>query len=304
MLSQQNTTSTQQTSYTYSWNNRDFELEPHQMPDSILGNFKCSLCLNILNKAHAICEQQHSVCHGCLEKFKEYNFTKCSMCNGELLKRFVENKTANRVIGDLGVTCTNKDNGCQSRMKISDIECHMQNCLHETANKQKAVPLPSARVHNAPTLPLNEPMEPIFDECACAKALCSGGVYRVPGRNNIFFVLLNSLPPVQVSNITCKPNGVAKKVAFDTDRNLEKVSSLQVRLCYDKDTKSKDGKTAIYFHFDYNLIAKNASCTIYSGSEQAKVITESFKPNASYDTFPRFIEPYRDNKVLIKLEIQ
>ena len=71
----------------------------------------------------------HTFCKSCLEGSKKFSNI-CPVCRSEEFAT-IFNKQADRVIRNLHIFCTNKEQGCEWQGEVNDITGHLGNCLFQ-----------------------------------------------------------------------------------------------------------------------------------------------------------------------------
>ena len=97
------------------------------LPDAYL----CQVCLKVLQEPHVTeCCGQH-YCKACLENWFSQNRGRktCPQCRATNFNHMIY-KPLQRQINELEVYCTNRSNGCQATMQLSNLDNHLNICQY------------------------------------------------------------------------------------------------------------------------------------------------------------------------------
>jgi TNF receptor-associated factor 4 len=99
---------------------------------SLADEYTCPICMLVLRDPQ-LTRCGHHLCNCCLKqlKYKGRNHFKCPTCRDDLTNNFFPDKHINRKIKSLQVYCNNKDDGCQWKGDLKDIEDHLQECPYQ-----------------------------------------------------------------------------------------------------------------------------------------------------------------------------
>ena len=89
----------------------------------------CTICHLPSKEPHLSGCCGHTFCKSCAEASKKVNKA-CPMCRGETFIMY-PNKQAERLIQNLKIFCTNKEQGCDWQGELNNITDHLSNCLFQ-----------------------------------------------------------------------------------------------------------------------------------------------------------------------------
>lgn len=100
--------------------------------------FTCIICCDRLNNP-VIIPCGHTFCKECIsEAFRVEKEKPCPTCKRKLKKgeSLVPNINLQQAIGELKVFCTYKEQGCQVKMRLEELESHSKICLRGKVVKE------------------------------------------------------------------------------------------------------------------------------------------------------------------------
>ena len=116
----------------------------YEFVDTPLDILICKICCYPSREPHLSDCCGHTFCKSCLRGYEvsvKHPLTKgsngCPMCRSEEFK-CVRNKQTERVIKNLKVFCTNKDEGCGWQGEINDIDKHLTQCQYQMVDCPKS----------------------------------------------------------------------------------------------------------------------------------------------------------------------
>ena len=106
---------------------RGFEEELFQSPVS--ANFKCSICLNVLNNPKSCRNNQHYFCSGCIDEHLKNSRT-CPQCMEELTPETLIQppRVLLNCILELRIKCLHSQRGCPKYVQLGRLQNHADEC--------------------------------------------------------------------------------------------------------------------------------------------------------------------------------
>ena len=106
---------------------RGFEEERFELPVS--ENFKCSICLNVLNNPKSCRNNQHYFCSGCIDEHLK-NSLKCPECMEELTPETLVQppRVLQNCILELRIKCVYSQRGCSEYVQLGRLQNHADEC--------------------------------------------------------------------------------------------------------------------------------------------------------------------------------
>ncbi|CAB4031746.1 E3 ubiquitin- ligase PDZRN3 [Paramuricea clavata] len=92
-------------------------------------NFKCSICLNVLNEPKSCRNNQHYFCFGCIGQHLE-NYHTCPECMEELTPETLGTppRVLMNCIAELPIKCNYSERGCSDRVQLGRLQNHLDQC--------------------------------------------------------------------------------------------------------------------------------------------------------------------------------
>ena len=92
-------------------------------------NFKCSICLNVLNDPKSCRNNQHYFCFGCIGQHLA-NFHTCPECMEELTPETLGTppRVLMNCIAELPIKCNYSERGCSDRVQLGRLQNHLDQC--------------------------------------------------------------------------------------------------------------------------------------------------------------------------------
>jgi hypothetical protein len=92
-------------------------------------NFKCSICLNVLNDPKSCRNNQHYFCFGCIGQHLA-NFHTCPECMEELTPETLGTppRVLMNCIAELPIKCNHSERGCSDRVQLGRLQNHLDQC--------------------------------------------------------------------------------------------------------------------------------------------------------------------------------
>ena len=106
---------------------RGFEEERFELPVS--ENFKCSICLNVLNNPKSCGNNQHYFCSGCINEHLKNSHT-CPLCMEELTPATLVQppRVLLNCILELRIKCIHSQRGCPEHVQLGRLLNHVDEC--------------------------------------------------------------------------------------------------------------------------------------------------------------------------------
>ena len=104
-----------------------FDEEHFELPVS--ENFKCSICLNVLNNPKSCRNNQHYFCSGCIDEHLKNSHT-CPECMEELTPATLVQppRVLLNCILELRIKCVNSQRGCPEHVQLGRLQNHADEC--------------------------------------------------------------------------------------------------------------------------------------------------------------------------------
>ena len=129
-----------------------FECEFVERPPEIF-QCECPICLNVLREPHQVTCCGKSFCKECITRVKD-NERSCPCCNQEGFKDY-PNKGLQQPLYGFQVYCTNKEEGCDWKGELGQLDRHLNMTWQETAMNElegcQAVKVECSYCHNVVT---------------------------------------------------------------------------------------------------------------------------------------------------------
>ena len=108
----------------------DRSLESNRFQFPVSENFKCSICLNVLNNPKGCRKNQHYFCFACISQHLAENSHTCPACMDELTaETLVEPpRVLLNCIQELRVKCSYSDRGCPEYVPLGRLQNHVDEC--------------------------------------------------------------------------------------------------------------------------------------------------------------------------------
>ena len=108
---------------------RDRGFEEERFELSVSENFKCAICLNILNNPKGCRNNQHYFCFGCIGEHLKNSHT-CPECMEELTPATLVQppRVLLNCISELRIKCSYSSRGCLEYVKLGNLQTHVDQC--------------------------------------------------------------------------------------------------------------------------------------------------------------------------------
>ncbi len=108
---------------------RDRGFEEERFELSVSENFKCAICLNVLNNPKGCRNNQHYFCFGCIGEHLKNSHT-CPECMEELTPATLVQppRVLLNCILELRIKCSYSNRGCLEYVKLGNLQTHVDQC--------------------------------------------------------------------------------------------------------------------------------------------------------------------------------
>ena len=108
---------------------RDRGLEEERFESPVSENFKCSICLNVLNNPKNCGNNQHYFCSGCIGEHLKNSHT-CPECTEELTPETLVQppRVLLNCILELRIKCDHSQRGCPEHVQLGRLQNHVDEC--------------------------------------------------------------------------------------------------------------------------------------------------------------------------------
>ena len=111
----------------FARNDRGYEENRFEYP--VTDNFKCSICLGVLNEPKSCRNNQHYFCSGCiLQHLKNYHT--CPDCMDDLTPEtlVIPPRVLCNCVSELRIKCNHSDRGCPDYVQLGNLQNHVEQC--------------------------------------------------------------------------------------------------------------------------------------------------------------------------------